>query len=336
MSPLRFFKACYHVSSFCVISHISCSLDWTAAVAPIQDIIASGDLLKSTSADVVMLSTHAPLFWGVLAEIEEQNLVSPHFCVSFRTLMKICLEVRQNWFPGAEPNHGPIPQPQGNDPIGDFFRFGHFFPSHPVVRGLGLYAVDAPAARKDAIIQSSCKKEATPATRLTRVLFPFICLDCEQCFGFSCIDAYESPRAVFDVIFMRFAEAPLCVVYDNACHLSLYCALREPWFFQNVLFIIDRFHAKNHKLDVCSAVHNAAIYPSLNDYNTQLMEQFNSRFDALSVALGFCAPGAYFVAMVVAVFKDNRDREINLRTCPFYRRRTERARALAEIEASDE
>ena len=306
------------------------------ALPAIVAIIDSQGLLSSPSASLTSLSKHSPRFWGLFREVELDQLVTQEFCDAFRALLSVCLEVRRNWFPGNEPSQVPNAQPQISDSIDDFFRFGHYFPFHPVVRGLGRYAVDrdvSSVARREASSSSSCTKEATPPTRLTRVLLPFICLDCEQCFGFSCIDAYESPRAVFDVIFMRFVRPPQCVVYDNSCHLSLYCALREPSFFRDVSFIVDRFHARNHKLEICSTAHNAQLDSRLDRYNTQLMEQLNSRFKELSVALRYCAPGSYLATMIISIFKDNRDREINLHHCPQYRLRIERAQALADIGA---
>jgi hypothetical protein len=301
------------------------------AVPAIDAIITSQGLLASTSDTMKILSKHAPRFWGVLKEIESAQQVTQDFCASFRTLLSVCLTVRQNWLPGVTPNYNANPQQLVNDPIREFYEYGHYFPSHPIVRGLGHYAVDG--KRSDAsIIPSSCMKEPTPVTRTTRVLLPFICLDCEQCFGLSCIDAYESPRAVFDVLFMRFVRPPRCVFYDNACHLSVYCALREPWFFKDMDFTVDRFHAANHKQDVCSTAHNAYLQPQYNDYNSQLMEQLNSRFDQLSEALRFCSPGSYLVTLVIALFKDNRDRAANLRRCPKYRLRTSRAAQLGNAD----
>ena len=303
------------------------------AVQPIQEIIASQGVFLSSSANLKILSKHAPIFWGVLKEIESDNLVTEDFCTSFRTLLRVCLEVLGNWLPAEAPNYDANHQQQISNPIREFYQYGHYFPSHPIVRALGQYAADNAKRGEASLPPNSCVKEATPVTRTTRVLLPFICLDCEHCFGFSCIDAFESPRAVFDVLFMRFVQAPLCVFYDNACHLSLYCALREPWFFRDTDFTVDRFHAPNHKQDVCSTTHSAALQPQYNGYNSQLMEQLNSRFAELSVALRFCCPGSYLVTLVIAIFKDNRHRAANLKVCPQFRLRTSRAAHALAMES---
>ena len=37
-----------------------------------------------------------------------------------------------------------------------------------------------------------------------------------------------------------------CIVYDNACGLHAYCLNRDPNFFKNTRFLVDRFHYSNH------------------------------------------------------------------------------------------
>ena len=36
------------------------------------------------------------------------------------------------------------------------------------------------------------------------------------------------------------------MIYDNACNLHNYCLNREPQYFKNAWFIVDRFHWRNH------------------------------------------------------------------------------------------
>ena len=40
--------------------------------------------------------------------------------------------------------------------------------------------------------------------------------------------------------------APDCIIYDNSCNLQSYCLNRDPGFFKNTMFLVDRFHWKNH------------------------------------------------------------------------------------------
>lgn len=41
---------------------------------------------------------------------------------------------------------------------------------------------------------------------------------------------------------MLFCAAPGVVIYDNACRLATFCQLREPAFFQDTSFFVDRLH----------------------------------------------------------------------------------------------
>jgi hypothetical protein len=52
----------------------------------------------------------------------------------------------------------------------------------------------------------------------------------------------ESPRDAFAVLYTRKdrEELPKYVVYDNSCQLRNYCMRREPAFFSDVTFVVDR------------------------------------------------------------------------------------------------
>lgn len=43
-----------------------------------------------------------------------------------------------------------------------------------------------------------------------------------------------------------FIAAPTTLVYDFACGLHKYCLNRDPTFFKNTVFLIDRLHWDNH------------------------------------------------------------------------------------------
>ena len=85
------------------------------------------------------------------------------------------------------------------------------------------------------------------------------------CYGFEVMRISESPNIPFTCIFERFKKgndnlitascdtwfillhaAPATIIYDNCCNLHQYCLNREPLFFQESWFIIDRFHWPNH------------------------------------------------------------------------------------------
>ena len=41
-------------------------------------------------------------------------------------------------------------------------------------------------------------------------------------------------------------SAPKHVIYDNACKLQEYCLSRDPLFFKDTEFYVDRLHWDNH------------------------------------------------------------------------------------------
>lgn len=47
------------------------------------------------------------------------------------------------------------------------------------------------------------------------------------------------------------ALAPKLIIYDNACNLQEYCLNRDPGFFANTKFCVDKFHWYNHKGKFC-------------------------------------------------------------------------------------
>lgn len=65
-------------------------------------------------------------------------------------------------------------------------------------------------------------------------------------YGFHCIPISEGRDDVFSALYTRWEKAPRVIIYDFACALQPYCMLREPEFFQNSLFVIDKFHAADH------------------------------------------------------------------------------------------
>jgi hypothetical protein len=93
--------------------------------------------------------------------------------------------------------------------------------------------------------------------------------------------------------------APSVVIYDNSCNLAMYALKRDPGSFKDTLFLIDRFHYRNHTGNIlsndindlvlrinihatyfyfkgCSEGHNVSMYPQYKDLNTQVAEQSNS------------------------------------------------------------
>jgi hypothetical protein len=61
-------------------------------------------------------------------------------------------------------------------------------------------------------------------------------------YGFHAMLRGESPRDPFTVLYTRLDRnnLPRYLFYDNACKLQSYCMRREPAFFAEVRFLVDR------------------------------------------------------------------------------------------------
>ena len=94
--------------------------------------------------------------------------------------------------------------------------------------------------------ESICTKRA-PAFRLRLPgIFLFVCPH-NICLGFALMYQHESPMHPFRILFERLPNANnRIVVIDNACNIHVYSMRREPWFFRNVWFLVDRLHWSNH------------------------------------------------------------------------------------------
>lgn len=87
-------------------------------------------------------------------------------------------------------------------------------------------------------------------------------------------------------------SGPKVIIYDNACNLHSYCLNREPTFFKNTWFLVDRFHWRNHKgmaflyinlhavlflsYIACSTGYNMSAYKQFSSINSEVVEQSNS------------------------------------------------------------
>ena len=64
--------------------------------------------------------------------------------------------------------------------------------------------------------------------------------------GFHVIKKGEGRNDMFSALYCHWPSAPRVVCYDNACQLMHYATIREPVYFKNTTFVIDRLHQKNH------------------------------------------------------------------------------------------
>ncbi|GAQ91154.1 hypothetical protein KFL_007360010, partial [Klebsormidium nitens] len=89
----------------------------------------------------------------------------------------------------------------------------------------------------------SKSKSAQRLQKHTKGGFVFCCPH-RVIYGFHAMLWGESPRDPFAVLYTRLHRhhLPRFVFYDNACKLRAYCMRREPAFFADVRFLVDRFH----------------------------------------------------------------------------------------------
>ncbi|RNA23177.1 hypothetical protein BpHYR1_037880 [Brachionus plicatilis] len=71
-------------------------------------------------------------------------------------------------------------------------------------------------------------------------------------------------------------EESLSSLQYNACHLSEYIDKHSDNISKELIFLIDRFHLRNHTRDTCRVFYSCDNYGELNDLNTQTCEQIFS------------------------------------------------------------
>ena len=93
---------------------------------------------------------------------------------------------------------------------------------------------------------SSCFKDGAGKNHwLVPGIFTICCMH-GFIIGFFIMWKPESPETAFTWLFTRRKDGNFIIIYDNACNLMMYCLRREPVFFKNSIFLIDRFHFDNH------------------------------------------------------------------------------------------
>lgn len=175
-------------------------------------------------------------------------------------------------------------------PINDTMKIGKsadssndlsFFPNFPKIRQRGIYAMDKLKG------ESICSKKSTRHSSLLPGIFTVFCPH-GICYGFEVMECAESPNRPFSLLKSRFEEPPAVIIYDNSCNLHNYCLNRDPSYFANTLFVVDRLHWDNHT--ACSQGYRAHSYPSLRTINTQVVEQNNSKLKKLKPSLSYMKP----------------------------------------------
>ena len=143
----------------------------------------------------------------------------------------------------------------------------YHFNAKGIPKKLGVsYIEDTKPAAK-----SLCRKFYQTATMGTWGIFLFFCAH-SHIYGFHDIMHAEGRRDAFFVL-RNLANKPKVVIYDFGCQLEEYCMARDPFYFQDVVFVIDKFHHFNH---TCCAMYKLAFYTHLKWLNSVMCEQGNN------------------------------------------------------------
>lgn len=159
-----------------------------------------------------------------------------------------------------------------------------YFPTFSKKCERGTYIMDAKGSKDKDCETKKCHKKTRGHYSLSPGLFILLCSH-GVCYGYSIMKTAESPNIAFTVLRTRFKKAPERVIYDNACHLLSYCLNRDPAFFKDTQFLVDRFHWRNHT--GCSVGHNASDYGHMQNVNTQAAEQCNAHLKKLRPLLAY-------------------------------------------------
>ena len=143
-----------------------------------------------------------------------------------------------------EPFNIPIPSPDCYPSPAHGISTFSFFPHLQQRHGPGRYEADQ-QTHTTHTRDDDCRKKSYGHPTLTPGIFTVYCAH-GICYGFDILRSCESSRHPFEIFTTRFQQPPKAIVYDNACHLHIYCLNREPQRFQNTLFLVDRFHWRGH------------------------------------------------------------------------------------------
>jgi hypothetical protein len=154
-----------------------------------------------------------------------------------------------------------------------------------------------------------CKKIPTPIHHAQ--LFTGICEHSYIQIATPMLQA-ESPRFLFYILLCYWKKPPKYIIYDNACHASEYCANREPDFFKDSIFCIDKFHYRNHT--ACTRSFDSKLYSEANAMNSQVCEQFNRDLNCVSNSIQYAGIDTYKVMITTFMLIKNFRRRNNLPT----------------------
>lgn len=231
---------------------------------------------------------YAPIVHKALIVLKDQqflpfSLQLPHWHALFSRLCEIstlCVTVSPTLRRGVSTGMPNLPEPDENMESQPSCKGAECL-SHGTICGLQRVRGRVPCAAdknkgKDAMCRDAdvprskqCNHGFYAAGKKTGGIFTWFCQH-GVCYGAYVIPTAEGRNEAYSFLTGYFAEAPQVVIYDFACNLQEYCLNRAPSFFQNTLFVIDKFHWQNHTS--CSLGYCMTAYAHLANANSQLAE----------------------------------------------------------------
>ena len=271
------------------------SLDFSTPELPMSKLIVSSKIIANFLCDVNRKGFDSQLFWFSFSVLVQQMLritseiFPPFFDANTLNYDNTCKSKHCRLNHNITGDDVECLCPSA-DPVEGFDENLSYLPGlGKPVRRKRTYACDSGNQSEESCSGQCTKNPYKPSSK--RCLLIYSCTCCNRVLGFSLLDRNETPRIGFEIMFTRFKVAPRLVVYDNSCNLQHYCMLREPHFFKNTLFVIDRFHRRGH---VCSPAYDPRHHLCLNNVNTSRAEQVNSALSSLSNQLKYMCPSRYF------------------------------------------
>lgn len=218
------------------------TISWSTDAESDVEILARNTALRD-------LQTNAPIVYAVHYEARMRGLDDVTFKSWFSTICQnLHLVAMAIFAPNGHTADAFVDGATGvqaditcYDAVNDFFQTGEFFPLHERCRRVRSYSVDNRRNLQPRKLDL-CSKVSASTRNDRRLLMIFMCAGCNTCIGFSVLPDSESPRSVSDLVFSRFRSAPSTIVYDNGCNLSTFAMLREPTYFGDTTFALDKFH----------------------------------------------------------------------------------------------
>lgn len=232
-----------------------------------------------SQGEVRLLSKSAPLLFGMLEALQQGQLPNQPLADPMVSLLDHLVSRTETCWSGA--SIGPVCM-EGAPPscLSDACLRSGICLGLPVVRHRPRYDLE------HAVDASSCRHafdRGSGGSHRTGGIFTWF-FKHMVCYAFFLIPGAEGRNEPFSFLTTHFKHAPKVVVYDFACAFQDYCMNREPAFFRNMRFLVDKFHWHNHQ--ACARSYNASLYDDVSFLNTQIAEQCNSALIKIWASVG--------------------------------------------------